>query len=114
VSDKPKRRWYQFGLMHMLLALTGVCLVPGGIVAYFQNESARQRAAVRDFERMRGTIRYDETVPPRPDIVRSLLGDDSFSRIIGVSFLPNTIVIYDKSWVGHEEFRTPEEHQHPL
>ena len=34
MSDKPKRRWYQFSLKTLLVVMTLLCVGPGGYVAY--------------------------------------------------------------------------------
>jgi len=52
VSDKPKRRWYQFSLKTVLVVLTLLCLGPGRYVAYEQAKARKQKAAVEAIEKL--------------------------------------------------------------
>ena len=61
MSDKPKRRWYQFSLKTLLVVMTLLCLGPGGYVAYEQEKARRQKAAVEAIEKLGGNVKYDWT-----------------------------------------------------
>jgi Leucine Rich Repeat (LRR) protein len=85
VSDKPKRRWYQFSLLTLLVVLTLLCVGPGGFVAYEQRKARQQQAAVEAIEKLGGSVEYDEEVPARSAMVRQILGDESFGNVDVVS-----------------------------
>jgi hypothetical protein len=40
VSDNPKRRWYQFSLLTMLVVLTLLCVFVGGRIEYLRRSAA--------------------------------------------------------------------------
>ena len=84
MSDKPKRRWYLFSLKTLLVALSLLCLAPGGYVVYEHAKARRQKAAVEAIENLGGTVKYDWTVPVRSAKMRQALGDESFGNVNSV------------------------------
>src|SRR6188768_3035052 len=81
MNAKPKRRWYQFSLLTLLLAMTVLCVGPGGWIVYEQRHARNQGQAIRAIEKISGRISYDPKVPQRPDWLKTILGDDSFKAI---------------------------------
>jgi hypothetical protein len=88
VSDKPKR-WYQFSLRAMVVAmlLCGCVLAP---IAYEHQKARNQHAAVAALERRGGYLGFDSTTRPRSAAMRLLLGDDKFAHLSAVDFAPES------------------------
>jgi hypothetical protein len=89
VSDKPKRRWFQFSLKTLLVALTLLCLGPGGYVAYEQNKARKEKAAVKAIEKLGGSVYYFdyfEKQTVRSPMMRQILGDESFGNAVELQF----------------------------
>jgi Leucine rich repeat len=87
VSDKPKRRWFQFSLKTLLVALTLLCLGPGGYLTYERARRQRQWRIADEIERMGGELAY---VPPNARgryWSEGILGDEI--ELIGVIFSGN-------------------------
>ena len=85
MSEKPKRRWYQFSLKTLLVTITILCIGPGGFVAFEQSKSRRQKAAVDLIEARGGGVDYDDEVVRRSPAMRSVLGEDRYSTTRSVS-----------------------------
>lgn len=88
VTTSSNRRWFQFSLRTLLVAMTVLCLGPGGYVAYEQGKVRQQQGAVAAIENLGGYIFYDEKAPARSGLTRIILGDDSFRNVNGVDFNP--------------------------
>ena len=86
MSNKPKRRWYQFSLKTVLIVMVLLCLGPGGYVAYEQNKVRRQKAAVEAIEKLGGVVGYGRNVSTRSAMLRQILGDDTFAGVESVDF----------------------------
>jgi hypothetical protein len=87
VSDKPKRRWYQFSLKTLLAVMTLLCVGPGGYVAYEQGKSRQQKRAVETIRSI-GSVDFDDSIRRRSAVTRVILGDDSFSNVVWIGFNP--------------------------
>lgn len=89
MSDKPKRRWYQFSLRGLIIAtiLCGCVLAP---VAWEHQKARNQRAAVAALERRGGYLGFDSTTQPRSTVMHLLLGDDKFAHLAAVDFAPSS------------------------
>ena len=87
MDAKPKRRWYQFSLKTLILAMVvcGCLLAP---VAYEHQKARNQHAAVAALERLGGYLGFDSTTQPRSAWMRLLLGDDKFDHLVAVDFAP--------------------------
>jgi len=83
-----KRRWYQFSLRTLLVAMTAICLGPGGIVAYEQGKARQKQRTVEAIEAAGGYVFYDEDAPARSGVMRLVLGNDRFGNVNGVDFNP--------------------------
>ena len=88
MTAKPKRRWFQFSLRTLLIAMTVLCIGPGGYVAYEQGKAREKQGAVAAIEKLSGYVFYDEKAPARSGLTRLILGDDSFGNVNGVDFNP--------------------------
>ena len=87
MSNKPKRRWYQFSLLALLL-LTTVISVPLGWLAYERNKVRQREAAIAAIKKRNGSILFNE--PLRSDWLRWLLNDTSEGSILSVDFDNNS------------------------
>jgi Leucine-rich repeat (LRR) protein len=86
MDPKTKRRWCQFSLKSLLVAMTLLCIGPGGYVAYEQRKAREQKAAVLAIEAAGGEVQYGDQGIPRSAIMRQILGDESFDNVWLVSF----------------------------
>ena len=95
------RRRFQFGILSLLL-LTVVVAVPCSWLTVAREHAERQREAVAEIKKVGGTVSYDYqhgpcgypigcAQPPAPLWLRSLLGDDLFTDVTGVSFITSTV-----------------------
>lgn len=84
----PPRRWYQFSLRTLLIAMTVLCIGPGGYVAFEQEKARENQRAVAAIEKLGGYVFYYEKAPARSGLTRLILGDDSFGNVNGVDFNP--------------------------
>ena len=96
---KPERRWFQFRLRTLLIAVMLLAL-PLSWVAVRMERARRQREVVDEIVRLGGVSLYDwEATPPPigqsmldvkpyPAWLRKLLGDDFFDTVASVSFPP--------------------------
>jgi hypothetical protein len=91
VSDKPKRRWYQFSLKAMILAMV-VCGCGLGPIAYEHQRARNQHAAVAALEKRGGYLGFDSTTHPRSTGMGLLLGDDKFAHLVAVDFAPGSVI----------------------
>jgi hypothetical protein len=84
---KRKRRWFQFSLRSLLI-FTAVCAVSAGWLGRRIEQKRIERVAVEAIVRMGGRVAYDyerDSAKPRgPEWLRGLLGEDFFTRIVGV------------------------------
>jgi hypothetical protein len=95
---KRKRRWLQFSLRTLVLAITLVCIWLG----FTANQAKRQKRAVEALRATGATILYDYQVneygghdlskpsppPPGPDWLRNLIGLDYFATAARVDLHP--------------------------
>ena len=96
-KSKPRRRWYQFSLRTLLIAVT---LAGCGFawVGVKIREARQQQAVVALIERKGGFVRYDyqfggsyrllvrAAVPPGPAWLRAMVGDDCFRHVFEAAF----------------------------
>jgi len=89
---KPSRRWYQFGLSTLLVAVTLISL-PLGYVAWEREQCRRGKEALemlRNAESNLGT--WSESSPSgRPAWLKTVIGDDDFRAVDEVTLRGNTI-----------------------
>jgi hypothetical protein len=64
VSDKPKRRWYQFSLRMLLGTLTILCLGPGGWLAYERGQVRKEHESANALAGLGASIEYESESPP--------------------------------------------------
>ena len=78
---KPHRRWFQFSLRSLLIAVT---LVAGLLVAWraYVEPYRRQREVMKLIEELGGEY---NTEPGGPSWLRGIFGDDNFQNIIEIS-----------------------------
>ena len=88
---KSRRRWYQFGLRTLLIAVTlaGCGL---GWLGWKVREARQQAAIVAAIKTLGCDVRYDYEVDatrsqPGPAWLHSLLGDDFFRNVAGIYYL---------------------------
>ena len=91
MTVKLKRRWLQFSLKTLILAmlLCGCVLAP---MAYEHQKARNQHAAVAALERRGGYLGFDSTTHPRSTAMRLLLGDDKFAHLVAVDFAPGSVI----------------------
>jgi internalin A len=86
-SPKRKHRWFQFSL-RSLLVFTMVCAIAAGWLGKRIEQKRTERVAVEAIVRLGGRVAYDyerDSAKPRgPEWLRALLGEDFFTRIVGV------------------------------
>ncbi len=83
-----RRRWLQFSIVSLLVAMSLVA-----VVARFLLPTALQRRAVAELENLGATVFFDYDAaagnePPGPPWLRRLIGDDYFRRVTGVDLPP--------------------------
>jgi hypothetical protein len=83
VSDKRKRRWYQFSL-RTLLVTTTVASVAMAWLAHERKEVRKREAAIAAITKLGGRIEFDRSQPFRPLWLRPLLGDRSAGEVVTV------------------------------
>lgn len=92
-ATKPRRRWYQYRLRTLLVAVTLVGCGMGWL-GFKIRIAARQEADVAALVKLGGSVEYDydtdghgnrvyNAVPPGPKWLRALLGDDLFRNVTG-------------------------------
>jgi Leucine-rich repeat (LRR) protein len=89
VSEKPKRRWYQFSLKTLLVVLTLLCLGPGGWMAYQHHRDGRRQTAIDAIEKVGGKIHYGNRVAPRSFAMQVFLGNERFENLDELRFTSN-------------------------
>jgi Leucine Rich repeat len=86
-QPKRKRRWFQFSL-RTLMVFTAVCTVSAGWLGKRIEQKRNERVAVEAIVRLGGRVAYDyerdSAKPHGPEWLRGLLGEDFFTRIVGV------------------------------
>jgi Leucine Rich repeat len=86
-TPKRKRRWFQFSL-RTLMIFTVVCAVSAGWLGKRIEQKRNERVAVEAIVRLGGRVAYDyerdSAKPHGPEWLRGLLGEDFFTRIVGV------------------------------
>jgi len=89
-KPKPKRRWLQFSLRTMFVVVTVFCVFLGMVV----KRARDQKLAVEAILEAGGTVYYQHqsdfdspTVPPGPEWLRGLVGDEYFSTVTKVILL---------------------------
>jgi len=85
VSDKPQRRWYQFSLKTLLVAMLilGCLIAP---ITYERQKAQRFKAAVEKLTAHGGEIGYDDSGPNQSDMVSAVLGDNRFENVTSIRF----------------------------
>jgi hypothetical protein len=86
-SLMPKRSWFQFSLKTMLVAMTLICLGPGGYVSYHQGKAREQIAALKTVNQNGGyfgDLGFNQE--SRSPLARVILGDDHAARFTLVHF----------------------------
>lgn len=79
MAAKPKRRWYQFSLLSLLLLMTAIAVGPGGWVLYEQRQARRQKEAVALLAQSRAEVYA------REQWLWSLLERDAPGRVVGIA-----------------------------
>src|SRR5262245_32146909 len=79
MEGKPKRRWYQFSLLSLLLLTTAIAVGPGGWVLYEQRQARRQKEAVALLQPSRAEVYA------RPHWLWSLLERDAPGSVVGLA-----------------------------
>jgi hypothetical protein len=87
VNAKPKRYWYQFSLKTLLVALTLLCIGPGGYVALEQNKARKQMTAFRTVNQYGGYFGSRLATSDRSQAERIILGDDTAANLTHVLFV---------------------------
>lgn len=96
-TARPRRRWYQFSIVSLLILTMVVAL----LVARFAVPARRQHDAVKRITELGAEVLYDYQEsgaqnPPGPAWLRKLIGDDFFQRVQSVS-------------LSNDRFNSPEE-----
>ena len=113
MTDKPKRRWFQFRLRTLMVFVT-LCAVACSWFTVRWQRARGQREAVEAIEKAGGSVLYDYQVdadwiltgvsePPVPGWLRNVLGEDFFSDVVIVGLLSgvgNDRVVYLKRLTG--------------
>lgn len=98
-SSRPRRRWYQISLRTLLLLVT-LASAGFGWLGYKVRQANSQRKAVEAIRNIGNTayVFYDydfdsggmilppPTLPPGPEWLRKLVGDDLFTDVVAVKF----------------------------
>jgi hypothetical protein len=82
----PKRRWFQFSLMTMLVVMTLVS-VPLAWLAHDHNEFRKREAVIAMIERIGGKVTYDTSQPFRESWLRPLVRSKMYREVVGVNLL---------------------------
>jgi Leucine Rich repeat len=88
-ADPPrrKRRWFQFSLRSLLI-FTLICAIGSAWLGKRIEQKRKEREAVEAIAKFGGQVAYDyerdSPKPPGPEWLRGLLGEDFFTRIVGV------------------------------
>ena len=94
VAEKPRRRWFWFGLRMVMVAILLAFLVFGWIP---WRSAQEQKTAVDKIEKLDGKVYYDfqfdesgkpveGAKPPGPSVLHGLLGKDFFADVVLVTF----------------------------
>ncbi len=94
MTDKPKRRWYQFSL-RTLFIITTLFAIPCSWYAYEMNEAAKRRAAIEKIEKLGGEVIYYDATDPFTSLeparwyswLRRLHGDVHLGNVTAVAWL---------------------------
>ncbi len=80
--DKPKRRWYQFRLRTLLLAIL-VLSLPLSWFAWRMKQARRQKEAVAAIYELGGYMVYEggPRIEPPSSLLRTLLGNEFFDKV---------------------------------
>jgi hypothetical protein len=91
---KGKRRWFQFSLRSLVL-FTLICAVPCAWLGRKIEQKRRERVCVAAVLELGGEVKYDyeaggpRETPPGPAWLRSFLGENFFSDVVGVTYQPS-------------------------
>jgi hypothetical protein len=85
-TDNPRRHWFQFSLKALML-LVLAATIPCVWLKSKMDHKARERTAVAEIKSIGGFVMYDwenddQVESPGPPLLRKLLGDDFFSRVV--------------------------------
>jgi len=83
VSDKPKRRWYQFSLKTLLVVFT-LASVSLGWLTYERNEVQKRETAIARIKELGGRVYFDEEKPFRRIWIVPLFGHRAFYEVRAV------------------------------
>ena len=79
----PKRRWFQFSLMALLVVMTLAC-VPLSWLAYERYEVGKRAAAIAAIRKLGARLEIDSSQPQRPNWLRAILYDQSTGEVVEV------------------------------
>jgi hypothetical protein len=85
MTATPKLRWYHFGLIGMLVAMTLAC-VPLMWLVYERHEVGKRAAAIAALRKLGARLDFDSSQPSRPNWLRALLSDQSTGEVVEVLF----------------------------
>lgn len=88
--SKRKRRWYQFRLRTLLIVML-VAAIPCAMLGRKIARKRQERAATATIAKWGGKVKYDyegnqDAIPPGPEWLRWIFGNDFFSDVVGVYF----------------------------
>jgi Leucine-rich repeat (LRR) protein len=79
VSDKPKRRWYQFSLASLIVVM-GLASIAMAWVAYERNEVRKRKVCLAAIQKCGGFLEFRQSQPLRPAWLMALIGEEWFSE----------------------------------
>jgi hypothetical protein len=102
---KPRRRWFQYSLRSLMLAMFLASLAMSW-VAVGMRRARQQKKVVEDIRGLGGDIRYDyefdhsghllpRASPPGPAWLRNLVGEDLFVAVVEVHFYTSRVTDAD-------------------
>ncbi|MCE9526593.1 MAG: hypothetical protein K8R36_11120, partial [Planctomycetales bacterium] len=86
IVAKPRRPWYQFSLLGMLIVIT-LASVPLGWLAYERNEVRKRAAAIARIEELNGKVVFGQRTSLSPQWLRTLLDDNSIGEVVSVNLI---------------------------
>ena len=91
MSIRAKKRWFQFGLQTLLLAMFVICVACAWL-AYERDKVRRRQIAIAATVESGGTVNFDQNQPFRPPYLQKVLGDTTLGdvRAVRLTGLPVT------------------------